>query len=149
MNTTLKDGPVLTGPGTYEVIGLNLERGFGFVRINNSRVFFHVREVVSQYRDRWDTLMVGHWIYVAKFVVLNGFVECSGVELFSQEELQKFDQDSWIDVDRTICNNVVERTIPALPTFEASPAPSSPLLSSANRNRTLLEIILENKNAKK
>ena len=129
-----------------------LDRGFCHVqRSSGDRVFFHISDVLSQFRDRWNerSLYVGSWVYVGQFVMDDSVqkLKCLFVELFSPEELAVFDAT---DVDRILENNIVERPIPELPRFVDPPKPVVPasscsLLCPENRSVPLIDLIRRRK----
>jgi len=139
-----------------QIVGLEFQRGFGFIKRNGARIFFHASDIVTEHRERWnpESVFINGWIYVGRIVSTPKGPACEGIELFDPSELAQFVEDSWAEVDRVTESVTVPRTTPSMPVFDPPPQESQPdvvpvssssLLSPENRTRSLYEIMLGRK----
>lgn len=126
---------------TSEVLNLNRQKGFGFLRRPcGDAIFFHRTGVVQGFENRWDFLQVGSPVWHGvKFDGSTGLWRATDIELYSYEELQSFKNE-----EEEPAHEESEST------FAVAPEPTvvehkSELLHGDNKNKSLLELILERK----
>lgn len=120
---------------TSEVLNLNRRKGFGFLRRPcGDAIFFHKKEVVQGFENRWDFLEVGSPVWHGvKFDGSNGLWRAADIELYGYEELRSFKNEP-----------AYEEPEPEPAPLVAAPALArDSVLSPATKNVPIIRLILE------
>lgn len=133
---------------TSEVLNLNRRKGFGFLRRPcGDALFFHKKDLVQDFENRWDFLEVGSPVWHGvKFDGSTGLWRAADIELYGYEELQKFKNEGQepepVSALAPEPIAVEPQPIPAIAASEATP---DSVLAPATFGLSLIEIIKRRK----
>jgi cold shock CspA family protein len=121
---------------TSEVLNLNRQKGFGFLRRPcGDSIFFHRKDIVPEFENRWDFLEIGSPVWHGvKFDGSTGLWRATDVELYSYQELESFKHE----------NDPQPEPVTALALLVEAPEPTQDSVLAPDKcNKTLLQLILE------
>ena len=127
---------------TSEIISIDRRKGFAFmIRPCGDALFLHKNDVVPAYETRWDILEIGSPVYHG--VQVDGYSgrwKAANAELYSYDELQSFKNE---DIQELTYEEPEPESASGLAPKPTVVKPQTELLRPENKNKSLLELILE------
>jgi cold shock CspA family protein len=133
---------------TSEVLNLNRQKGFGFLRRPcGDAIFFHRTGVVQDFENRWDFLEVGSPVWHGvKFDGSTGLWRAADIELYGYNELESFKNEGLQELAHEEPESEPEPELRPAPLVAAPALARDSVLARATRNVPMLQLIRERRN---